>query len=182
MNPKLISAGALLATLLIGTSAQAATFSFTTGLNAANEPGTVISPATGTATLTFDDVAKSVTVFEQWQGLTSAITVNHIHCCTAVPGVGNISPVIDLAPGTATTGSYTATFVAGATPNFTLAEFAPLLTGTQTGKAYVNLHTANNTGGEIRGFLAPVPEPETYALMALGLGVVGFWTRRRGAR
>ena len=182
MNPKLISAGALLATLLIGTSAQAATFSFTTGLNAANEPGTVISPATGTATLTFDDVAKSVTVFEQWQGLTSAITVNHIHCCTAVPGVGNISPVIDLAPGTATAGSYTATFVAGATPNFTLAEFAPLLTGTQTGKAYVNLHTANNTGGEIRGFLAPVPEPETYALMALGLGVVGFWTRRRRAR
>ena len=181
MNPKLISAGALLATLLIGTSAQAATFSFTTGLNAANEPGTVISPATGTATLTFDDVAKSVTVFEQWQGLTSAITVNHIHCCTAVPGVGNIPPVIDLAPGTATAGSYTATFVAGATPNFTLAEFAPLLTGTQTGKAYVNLHTANNTGGEIRGFLAPVPEPETYALMALGLGVVGFWTRRRGA-
>lgn len=182
MNPKLISAGALLATLLIGTSVQAATFSFTTGLNAANEfvPGS--SPATGTATLTFDDVAKSVTVFEQWQGLTSAITINHVHCCTAVAGAGNSPTVIDFAPGTATAGSYSATFVAGATLNFTLAEFAPLLAGTQAGQAYVNLHTDNNKGGEIRGFLAPVPEPETYALMALGLGVVGLWTRRRSAR
>lgn len=31
-------------------------------------------------------------------------------------------------------------------------------------------------GGDL---VAPVPEPETYALMALGLGVVGWWARRR---
>ena len=31
----------------------------------------------------------------------------------------------------------------------------------------------------IEGNVAPVPEPETYAMMALGLGLVGFMARRR---
>ncbi|HMN77569.1 MAG TPA: PEPxxWA-CTERM sorting domain-containing protein [Burkholderiaceae bacterium] len=36
--------------------------------------------------------------------------------------------------------------------------------------------------GEIRGFLHPVPEPETYALMLLGLAAVGAAARRRIGR
>ena len=38
-------------------------------------------------------------------------------------------------------------------------------------------------GGEIRGFLAPVPEPGSYALLLSGLAVVGWVARRqkRGA-
>ena len=34
-------------------------------------------------------------------------------------------------------------------------------------------------GGNFQVAAAPVPEPETYALMALGLGLVGFFGRRR---
>ncbi|OYW28321.1 MAG: hypothetical protein B7Z51_08260, partial [Methyloversatilis sp. 12-65-5] len=49
------------------------------------------------------------------------------------------------------------------------------------GKAYLNLHSSEFPGGEIRGFLAPVPEPETYALMLAGLGLIG-WAARRGPR
>ena len=30
------------------------------------------------------------------------------------------------------------------------------------------------------GLAMPVPEPETYAMMLLGLGVVGWMRRRRG--
>jgi hypothetical protein len=38
----------------------------------------------------------------------------------------------------------------------------------------------NNGGGNLN-FAAPIPEPETYALMLAGLGVIGFVARRRKA-
>jgi hypothetical protein len=38
----------------------------------------------------------------------------------------------------------------------------------------------NNGGGNLN-FAAPIPEPETYALMLAGLGVMGFVARRRRA-
>jgi hypothetical protein len=38
----------------------------------------------------------------------------------------------------------------------------------------------NNGGGNLN-FAAPIPEPETYALMLAGLGVMGFVARRRKA-
>ena len=60
-----------------------------------------------------------------------------------------------------------------------VAAFAALTTGAAAGKAYFNIHTLNFPGGEIRGFLAPVPEPETYALMHGGLGLLAVAARRR---
>ena len=41
--------------------------------------------------------------------------------------------------------------------------------------------TAESWQGSIVGVTAPVPEPETYALMLTGLGVVGLLVRRRRA-
>lgn len=63
------------------------------------------------------------------------------------------------------------------------------LTMLQAGLAYVNVHTALNPGGEVRGQLfqvaaiptTPIPEPSTYALMLAGLAIVGWATRRRKA-
>jgi hypothetical protein len=51
------------------------------------------------------------------------------------------------------------------------------------GRSYINFHTIENPGGEIRGVLLATPEPSTYALMASGLGMVGIlgWRRRRSA-
>ncbi|MBL8349321.1 MAG: FxDxF family PEP-CTERM protein [Burkholderiaceae bacterium] len=59
--------------------------------------------------------------------------------------------------------------------------FDALVNGAAAGKAYLNIHSSYKSGGEIRGFLAPVPEPETYALMLAGLGLVG-WAAKRRAR
>jgi len=60
--------------------------------------------------------------------------------------------------------------------------FAAQLNFILAGASYINFHTTQFPGGEIRGAListTPVPEPETYALMLAGLGVLGGWARRR---
>lgn len=44
---------------------------------------------------------------------------------------------------------------------------------------YINVHTAVNPNGEIRGHLVAIPEPSTLGLLALGLVLVT--ARRRGA-
>ena len=176
MTPKLIAAGALAATLLAAPSAQAVTFTFATTMTGAAESPPVTTPAFGTAQVTFDDVALSVAVSETWANLLGAATVNHIHVATAPGGNGAVVLGLPITNPSPSTGSFNGVFTLGS------ASFNSLLTSTTAGLAYVNLHSTAFGGGEIRGFLAPVPEPETYALMALGLGVVGLWTRRRPTR
>lgn len=42
------------------------------------------------------------------------------------------------------------------------------------------LHAYKASAADLAGYAAPVPEPETYALMLAGLGLVGFAARRQG--
>jgi hypothetical protein len=48
------------------------------------------------------------------------------------------------------------------------------------GRSYINFHTTQFAGGEIRGNIAPIPEPGTMTL--LGLGLAGLAARRRRSR
>lgn len=50
---------------------------------------------------------------------------------------------------------------------------------TLTGASLTNSFVASTTGAGTEIFLAPIPEPETYALMLAGLGALGFVARRR---
>jgi hypothetical protein len=70
------------------------------------------------------------------------------------------------------------TFVAdnGGTPGD--AELA-LAAGAAAGEAYLNIHTGNFPGGEIRGFLTPTPEPGTLLLFGTGLLAITKAARKK---
>jgi hypothetical protein len=64
----------------------------------------------------------------------------------------------------------------GGTPE--LAEQA-LVEGLLSGRAYLNVHSTFAPGGEIRDFLAPVPEPGTFALLGSALAIVAISRLRK---
>ena len=168
------SAAALFLAAAASLPAHAVTTTFVAALSSAGEP-VPTSTATGFATVVFDDVLSTVSVQMSFAGLANNMAFGHIHCCTAVAGTGSAAVSLGFtALPAATSGLYANTFTLAASP------FSALLTGVSAGKAYVNIHTPGTyAAGEIRGFLAPIPEPETYALMLAGLGAVAWAARRR---
>ena len=170
--PFLLSAAAL--ALAVSAPASATVFLFGTTLSSAGEP-VPTSPATGNASVSFDDASLNVSVTETFANLVNPASASHVHCCTAVAGTGGASVSLGFAGFPAvTSGNYSGSFA------LSQAAFDTLLAGVQAGKAYVNIHSPGTyAAGEIRGFLAPVPEPSTYALLLGGLGLMGWAARRR---
>jgi hypothetical protein len=156
------------------------------------------SGATGSGTLdmVYDPVAHTLNISATWAGLSGNTSNAHIHCCTALPNTGTASVALaqgGLLPGFplgVKAGSYTrlidltqanqynAGFVTGSGGTAAGAE-ARLISNLSSGNAYFNIHTTTFGGGEIRAFVTAVPEPETYALMLAGLGLVGWAAKRR---
>ena len=189
--------GAGLLGFAFATPASAVVVVYTSALSGAAESPPVISAGTGFTTVTTDDVLRTMRVQVNFAGLTGNVTQAHIHCCTATPGAGNVGVASELPSFTGfplggTSGTYDRTFDLtlassfgtgflnsnGGTP---ATAFAALAGGLNSGRAYLNVHSTSALSGEIRGFLAPIPEPETYALMLAGLAAVGLAVRRRRA-
>jgi hypothetical protein len=174
---------------LSASAAQAALLQFDATL------GPEVSGATGSGTVlvTVDDATNMLQVATTFSGLSGVTTVSHIHCCIDPPGTVGVavtpgtlpgfpagvsagsylSPLLDLTDTATYTTNFLNTFGGGTAAGAQ----AALLAGMQSGRAYFNIHTNAFTGGEIRGFLQPVPEPTTLILLASGL--VGLAARRR---
>jgi hypothetical protein len=48
-----------------------------------------------------------------------------------------------------------------------------------SGHSYINFHTTQFAGGEVRGNIGAVPEPSIWAMMILGFAGIGFMAYRR---
>jgi hypothetical protein len=128
------------APLTLALATQAQTITSTVGLNAAQEvpPPAVPSTGTGMATVTIDATTRAISVSGTYSGLTSNQTLAHIH--SGAFGVSG-GVLINLSGTGGTTGSFSGTGV------LTSGQFNTLLAG----DLYLNLHTAMNGPGELRG-------------------------------
>lgn len=138
--------------------------SFRATLDGADEVPAVSSTGAATASITLSGTTLSYTLtITTAPG--SAITVAHIHTANAgvagpirvnLCGTGGTVPACPAGAGTLT-GTFTvasgSTAVLG-TPALT---FDGLVSAMRNFGAYVNVHTATNAGGEIRGQLLPAP-------------------------
>lgn len=190
---RLTASSLLAAALALGATAASAhsvLFAGTFGPEAAGATGT------GTLSLEYDDDGHTLLINATWSGLSGTTTNAHIHCCTAAANTGTAgvalaqSGMLPDFPLGISSGSYTrvidltqasqysATFVTASGGTAALAE-ERLISNLMSGQAYFNIHTTTFGPGEIRAFVTAVPEPQTYALMAAGLGLLAL--RRRKA-
>ena len=196
----------LLRTLLLGlaiTGLCIPSFAFailyTAHLDGPSEAPPNASPGTGFAQVDYDPLAHTLNVDAIFSGLIGTTTASHIHSATAVPGTGTAGvatsvPTFTGFPLGVTSGTYSHLFdltlasswnpafitAHGGTPDGAEAAFAASLANET---AYFNIHTTFRPGGEIRGFLQPVPEPSTMLLLGSGLAVMlGLCRSRRAQR
>lgn len=174
-------------------SAQASIIYTATLTGAAENPATD-SQGTGSAIVEYDSLAHTLKVDVSFQNLTGTTTAAHIHCCVSPPGnigVATTTPTFPGFPLGVTSGTFSNTFDLMLASSFNAAFVtanggtlagaeAALANGLANGQAYFNIHTSYRTGGEIRGFLAPVPIPTAMWLFGTGLlGLIGFARRKK---
>ena len=122
----------------LATTASAAMLNFSASLNGASEVPPTKSAGIGQCLATLDTAKKELTYTLTFEGLTGPATAAHFHG-PAAPGAnaGVVVPIDGKDPASPVHTSAT----------LTDAQIKDL----EAGKWYVNVHTAANPGGEIRG-------------------------------
>jgi len=188
----------VMATLMLPISvSDATTITYVASLSGPGESPPNASPGTGFATVTTNDVANTLSVDVTFSGLQGTTTASHIHCCVLPPGATGVATTIPTFAGFplgATSGTYSnildLTLASSYNPAFITANGGTvasaetaLLAGLVAGQAYLNIHTTAFPGGEIRGFLAPVPIPAVGLpggiLLLAGAGLLNWWRHRQ---
>lgn len=133
------------------------------------------STATGSCNIILNELSGAVTVSCMFNGLTTAAVAAHIH--GLAPAGINAAVIVPLTASAAINGTIVGDGVLDAAQ----------MTGMIDGLTYVNLHTSQNPGGEIRGqiTLAPASSPiptlgnSLKAIMAVLLLLAGAVVLRR---
>lgn len=153
--------------LAMSVSANATIHNVNVLLDGLQEVPPVATPATGTATVVFNDVTGEMSVTGTFQDMIGTSTNAHVHGY-AGPGVA-VGVVFGL------------TFDAGVTSgNFSGNGVIPggNINDVLNGLTYINVHSSFKAGGEIRGQII-IPEPASIGL--LGLAGLPLLSRRRRA-
>jgi hypothetical protein len=144
---------ALLATVLCAafvSAASAATVSYSASLSGSREIPKTDSKGKGKLAATFDTKTKELKYTLTFDGLSGPATAAHLHGpANAKANAGVIAPLGEKNPASPVTGTVTLTD-----------DQAKEL---QSAKIYVNVHTAANPGGEIRGQVRPLHAKKTAA-------------------
>ena len=140
--------------------AQAQTLTFTAALHGGNENPGVLTGSAGTATITWNTTTRAGTYRVDVYNMPVGTTASHIH----VGAVGQNGPVVinfTVPPGGISndfglTGTFACSDLVPRAPQGinSCEDFEQALL---LGNTYVNVHSTNNPGGEIRGQLARVP-------------------------
>jgi hypothetical protein len=164
---------AVLVTGVVGavTPSSAAILSYTAVLSGASEVPPNASPGTGSALVDIDNVLHTMTMSVVFSGLLGNTTASHIHAATAVAftgtaGVATTTPTFAGFPLGVTSGTYNVVLnllvASSYNPSYVTAHGGSpataevdLLQAIADGKAYLNIHSTQFGGGEIRGFLVP---------------------------
>jgi hypothetical protein len=183
------------AVCIFSSTAAASIFSYQADLNGLAESPPNASPGTGSALIDYDNALHTMRVQVSFSDLLGMTTASHIHSPTASPGTGTAgvatqTPTFINFPLGITSGSYDHTFdlteAASYNASYVTAHGgtaagaeADLTASFAAGTSYLNIHTSVVPGGEIRGFLTPVPEPGMFALGATGVLCLWFIKRAR---
>ena len=139
--------------LATATQAQAQTMTFTAALHGGNEVPGVLTGAVGTGTATLDLAAKTVTYRIDVYNMPVGTTASHFH--VGAPGVAgpvvvNFTVVAGISNDFAISGTASATdLVARGAQGIN--SWEDFLQALMLGNVYMNVHSTNNPGGEIRG-------------------------------
>ncbi len=194
MKTLLMLLGLSLVLCICAQKVQADPVVFTATLTGPAEQPPNMSPGVGFAIVTFDPTAHTLRVQVIFGNLLAPVTVAHIHAPTAVAfaGTAGVATAVPTFPGfpTMTFGVYDMTFntlmAATYNPAFVTMQGgtlesaeAALFSFMLEGRSYFNIHSSAFPGGEIRGFLQPIPEPATLFMLGAGIGGLAFKLKRR---
>jgi hypothetical protein len=131
---------------------------FTAQLSGANEVPGVVTGAGGTASVTLDTVTREVSYRVEVYNMPSGTTQAHFHVSgpgVSGPVVVNFPVVANISNDYAITGTATAADLVPRTAQG-IGSWDDFIQALTLGQVYVNVHSAVNPGGEIRGQVLPL--------------------------